>query len=232
MTISIHQPNLFPWLGYFQKIQACDKFVFLDHTINNRSESTYTKRVECIDNQYKSFFITIPIQKKESNFLPLTEWDINFNTIGFPNKILNTLFFSYKKHPYFEEVFPLIEKYFSNTETNSIVDKNIDFILSVCNKLGIQKEFMKSSSLNLTNHKTELLVDIVTSLKGNTYLSGKGGNNYQDPLIFQENNIELKIIKYNNFEYNQLNSKSFVKGLSILDCLMNTGFDNTKSLLI
>lgn len=232
MIISIHQPNLFPWLGYFQKIHACDKFVFLDHTINNRSETTYTRRVECLDNQHKSFYITIPIQKKESNFLPLTEWEINYNTIGFPNKILNTIFFSYKKHTFFEEVFPLIEKYFSISDSNSIVEKNIDFILSVCSKLNIQKEFLRSSNLNLSNHKTELLVDIVSSLNGNTYLSGKGGNNYQDPLIFHNNNIELNIIEYNNFEYNQMNASSFVKGLSIIDCLMNIGFDNTKSLLI
>ena len=29
-VIAIHQPNYFPWLGYFYKINACDEFVLLD----------------------------------------------------------------------------------------------------------------------------------------------------------------------------------------------------------
>ena len=31
MIVAIHQPNFFPWLGYFNKMIMCDTFVVLDH---------------------------------------------------------------------------------------------------------------------------------------------------------------------------------------------------------
>ncbi len=231
MKVAIHQPNIFPWLGYFQKIHACDTFVFLDHTVNNRSESNYTRRVECLNNQSEKFYITIPILKKETNFIPLNQWEINCNSNGFPKKILDTLYFSYKKHPYFEDVYPLLEKYFDFSNSNSIVEKNIEFISAVCIKLNLNTKFIRSSNLNISNHKTEMLINIISFLDGKTYISGKGGVTYQDPELFKLNNINLKTIAYNDFEYEQINSKKFIHGLSIVDCLMNLGYKKTFKLI-
>ncbi|MEC8198310.1 MAG: WbqC family protein, partial [Pseudomonadota bacterium] len=43
MIVAIHQPNYFPWLGYFRKMIEADVFIFLDDV--QFSKGSYTNRV-------------------------------------------------------------------------------------------------------------------------------------------------------------------------------------------
>jgi hypothetical protein len=230
--VAIHQPNIFPWLGYFSKIKKSDIFVFLDHTINNRKEATYTRRVETLDSNGNRNFLTTPIQKIDgSDFGPLNKWFANFEVKGFPEKMIMSLEQTYKKHPYFKEVFPIIDQFFSDLAVMSVAEANRLFILELCKRFAFEKVFKQSSTLNLNSNSTQLLVDIVAALDGNIYLSGSGGDKYQDEAIFNSHKIELVRQSYVHPEYYQLKSKTFEKGLSIIDCLMNIGFEETREIL-
>src|SRR4051812_2430296 len=98
--IAIHQPNLFPWLGYFAKIAKSDAFVFLDHVVLNPRTSIYTKRVKIISNKVE-FWLTIPLKNKPGQtFQPINEMEIdNPKFVG--DKQLKTLELNYKKAPFF-----------------------------------------------------------------------------------------------------------------------------------
>ncbi len=48
MICAIHQPNFFPWLGYFDKIKRCDKFVVLDDVQFPKTGGGWSNRVAVI----------------------------------------------------------------------------------------------------------------------------------------------------------------------------------------
>ena len=61
MVIAIHQPNYFPWPGYFFKILKSDIFVFLDDV--QYSNNSFTCRTNILENKNKSW-LSVPIKKK------------------------------------------------------------------------------------------------------------------------------------------------------------------------
>ena len=230
--IGIHQPNLFPWLGYFNKIHRSDDFVFLDHVINNRTDAIYTRRVQILNSQGVSSFLTVPIKKiNESDFGPLNEWNINFDQIAFPKKQVDSIKQTYSKHAFFNEIFPFIVFFFDENINNSITLKNMNFIKEICQKLNVSSNFYKSSDLKIDGNSTNMLLSIVKKLEGNSYLSGAGGDNYQDPNLFKQAEVELIRQHYVHPIYSQNKSKEFIKGLSVIDCLMNIGFEETEKLI-
>ncbi|MGY6562491.1 MAG: WbqC family protein [Luteibaculaceae bacterium] len=231
-VVAIHQPNLFPWLGYFAKIKDADVFVFLDHTVNNRKEATYTRRVEVLDSNKNRFFITLPIHKIESSdFGPLNKWQVNFGVKGFPDKLLTTLEQAYKKHRFFDDVWPFVVQFFSEVGENKLTEANKNFITAVSKQMGFTTKFEDTTSYSFNSNSTQLLVDIVKHFNGNVYLSGKGGDKYQDEEVFNQHNIILKRQDFQHAVYPQYKSIDFKPGLSIIDCLMNVGFTQTSQLL-
>ena len=44
-VVAIHQPNFFPWLGFFDKILCSDVFIVLDHVQFPKSEGNWSNRV-------------------------------------------------------------------------------------------------------------------------------------------------------------------------------------------
>lgn len=228
MRVTIHQPDMLPWLGFFDKISNADIWVVLDHTENNTRDSAFWgRRVQMVVNN-NPFWISVPLQKSQGNIgTPINEMMIS----NAKNKMLKTCVQSYSRAPYFNEYKYLIEDYF-NSKDMSLINRNMKFINEVIDLLEIPVKMVFSSELGCEKKSTELLIEIVQKLNGTEYLAGGGAGGYQQDALFEENNIKLV---YNNFEhpiYEQFNVKEgFIKGLSIMDCLMNVGAEGTKKLL-
>ena len=46
VVVGIHQPNFFPWFGFFLKIARSDKFVFLDDAQTQKKGGSYLNRTK------------------------------------------------------------------------------------------------------------------------------------------------------------------------------------------
>lgn len=231
--VTIHQPDFFPWMGFFNKIKNANIWVVLDHVKNNpRDASFWGRRVKMIINK-QAQWVSVPLVKpKQKHVIGVAIQDMRINTL-LQKPVLNTKISieqSYKKAPFFNDVFPFIDAFFSENDS-SLENRNMNFITEVMKALGINTTVVFSKDLDCKKSSTELLVEIVNKLHGDIYLAGAGAGGYQIDELFVDNGIELR---YNNFchpIYYQYNLTEFIPELSVVDALMNIGFDGVKNIL-
>ncbi len=210
------QPYFFPFIGYFQLINAVDLFVFYDDV--NYINKGWINRNRILINGSPQY-IQVPLIGASQNRLIK---DIELvKDEKWKTKLLKTLELNYKKSQYFSDVYPMVYELIKE-ETLTISDLNFKITRSVLNHLNISKKIMLASE-NFQN--TELkgqdrIIDICKSLEATHYINPSGGKGLYEEEIFHDNGIYLGFIEPYLMEYPQ-NSKYFVKGLSMLDVLMN-----------
>ena len=154
------------------------------------------------------------------------------NTVLWREKILKTIETNYKKAQFFDEVFPLLDNLINNPESN-ISLYNSAAVLGLSHKLGIKSnKFYWSSNLPHGGSSNELLASLTKAVGGEAYLTGKGASAYLDENIYKAARIQLIHQNFQHPVYSQRNTPEFIEGLSIVDALMNIGFENVADLLV
>lgn len=228
-NVSVMQPYLFPYVGYFQLINSIDKFVFYDDV--NYIKQGWINRNKVLVNGKETLF-TVPL-KKASSFSKINEIEIHPNLYNkWKNKFYKTLSQSYQKSDHFNKVFPIVEKVFDQ-EYDSISGMAINSIKSVTDYLGFEKEFYISSKDfpdTAEEDRSDRLIKIVGELCSDNYINNSGGKELYDKTYFKNNGVNLLFIEPELSEYKQ-DSESFIKGLSIIDVLMNNSKEEIKEIL-
>ena len=219
-VVGIHQPNFMPWLGYFYKIWQSDVFIFLDDVQFQKTGASYTNRVS-ININGQSSYLTIPI-KRDSGVSSINE--VKFLNEKWKKKVIGSLQANYGKSKFFKEnkdfIFELV-----NFSSDNLAEYNINFIKHISHKLEIDTLFVKSSEFDISSTSTQRLIALIKKVEGTVYLSGSGGDNYQEHRLYADEKIELIYNKMPKFEYHQIKTDEFIGGLSILDAIFNIGFD-------
>jgi hypothetical protein len=224
MKLAIMQPYFFPYVGYFQLINAVDEFVIYDNI--EFTKKGWINRNRILVNG-KDVFVSLPL-KKDSDFLNVNErfladtWDVE------RKKMLNRIKESYRKAPYFKETFHLLEKCIMHEDRNLF-----NFILfsvqTLIQYLNISTNLIVSSSIPIENNlKSDDKVIAICKQRGaDVYINPIGGIELYDKDRFMKNNLELQFQKAKNITYNQFNNE-FIPWLSIIDVMM---FNNKEEII-
>lgn len=228
MKVAIMQPYLFPYIGYWQLINAVDRFILLDDV--NYIMRGYINRNSILVNG-KPYKFTVPIEKASQNKL-IMESKLNFDDRD-KMKLLQTFETAYKKAPYYEQIMPMIERIVCNTERD--VTKYIyKSLLDISSYLKINTSFYISSKLEKNNnlHAQERIIEICKKMKASVYINPCGGRKLYSHEEFRKESIKLFFLdtRTENIRYKQ-NSDEFVANLSIIDILMFNDVDTIKHFL-
>ena len=223
--VAIHQPNYAPWLGYFVKLARADVFVLLDDA--QYSKNSYINRVQ-IDAGGTARWLTVPVSYSFGD--PINR--VRTSRADWRQSHLDVLKSTYAAAPHFSAVFDWLTDVCAAMRGDDIAACNEELIRCISSRFAIGERIVRSSGIPVGDLRgDDRLIAILQSFGGDVkYLSGKGGDKYQDPGKFAAAGIS---IVYNDFVhpvYGQGHS-SFLAGLSIFDPLFRLGFDQTAMLV-
>jgi hypothetical protein len=227
MKLAIMQPYLFPYIGYFQLINAVDRFVLYDDV--NYINKGWINRNQILVNDQAHMF-TIPLREASQN-KKINEIEVS-NEKVWREKLLKTVAMTYKKAPLYRDVFPLIESILSFEKSN-LSEFIHNSIIQLCKYLGIATTIIPTSSIyaNQGLKGQSRIIDICDLEKANIYINPTNGRSlYQQP-EFLLKGIDLKFIRTRNIAYRQYSDIAFVPYLSIIDVLMFNHNENLKKIL-
>ena len=192
-VLSCHQPEIFPALGYWNKMVKSDIFVHLDcvqlqeHGLQNRFLVKNNK------------WLNVPCLGGYPRIINQTK--IN-NKLKWQEKIRNVLDAYYKGSEFYEYYKGFRDIIFKQ-EWYSLIDLNMVSINYLLNEFTRKKDitFHRLSFFDVSSDPTQRIIDLCIELGCDTYLSGTGGKNYLDEESFSENNIKLIYNEYKPPDY-------------------------------
>ena len=227
MRLAVMQPYFFPYLPYWQLMNAVDKYIVYDDV--NFINRGWINRNRILINGKPTFF-NLPVSGASQNKL-ISEVSCNLNTVN-RRKMLTALELAYKKAPQFNEVMPLLEKIISY-ESEKIVPFLLNSFLLLKDYLGIDTEIILSSTIPKDNSLKgqDKLLAICKYFDAQEYCNAIGGVDMYSAEEFKARGITLKFLKSNPVAYKQFKNE-FQTDLSIIDVLMFCDIKSVKAFLL
>jgi hypothetical protein len=221
MILTAHQPAYLPWLGYFDKLHACDVFVYLDTVQFEKNSFTNRNKIKTPQGE---LWLSVPVKAKGHTSGSLATLEIE-NKENWRKKHLGSIHGSYKKAKRFNELYPKIEALYA-TDYALLSDLCWDHLRFWMGELGLERKLVKSSETPVRTTKSQLVLDLCLHFGADTYISGALGRGYLDEAAFQAAGIKVVYQDYKQPTYPQLWG-DFLPYMSILDYLCNGGEPQT-----
>jgi hypothetical protein len=223
MIVAAHQPNYLPWLGFFDRLRRCDKFLILDHVQFERQNFQNRTRVRFEDG-FK--WLTVPVVQKSRDERILDKEIANDREgrLRWGRKQYATLEQLYRGAPYFELYSPALREIFDATWIK-LIDLNLTLLRFCMSALEIKTPVVRTSELGpLEGQKSELVLNMCRAAGATAYLSGDGASrNYLDVAAFERAGVEVVWQQFKHPDYPQGRGSPTVHGLTVLDLLFHCG---------
>lgn len=215
MTLAIMQPYFLPYLGYYKLLNAVDKFVVYDDV--NFINRGWVNRNKILVGGKEHLF-TVPLQNASQNKL-IHEVKLSPDP-AWRKKLLKTIDQSYRKAPYYEVAFPLIEDII-NDPAEDIATYCHQSLTKTAKYLEIKAEIVPTSRHygNSELKAQERILDICKKEAADHYINPINGQELYDKTLFNNEGIKLSFIKRQPRAYPQFKNE-FVPWLSVIDVMM------------
>lgn len=229
MNLGIMQPYFFPYLGYWQLLNAVDEYVIYDDV--NYIKNGWINRNRILI-QGDAHYFTLPLEGASSYSL--------INQIRIANqkesyqKMLKTLQIAYGKAPFFPVTYDLVSQVFNESTDSSLLQLLVSSHKHLCDLLQINTKLLLSSSIAKQNelHGKEKVIELCKILGATGYYNAIGGKALYSKEDFLANGIGLKFLHSNDVLTYRQYKNVFVPNLSIIDVLMFNGVEQTKLMLL
>lgn len=215
MIVTIHQPNLFPWLGFFDKMACADVFVLLDHV--QFTKRGYQNRVQ-IKGSSGAQWLTVPVKTKGRYHQLTCEVEID-SELAWKKDHLRTLHTVYGGTPGYAATIAAVEELYGGSQ-QKLTELTIPGIALLAHRLGLATRLVRATELDASGSRSELLANLVIAAGGTTYLSGPSGKQYLDEDVFAAKGLRVEYHHFVPEPYPQ-RFGSFIGGLSVLDYLFH-----------
>jgi WbqC-like protein len=223
VKLAIMQPYLFPYVGYYQLMDAVDRFVVADDL--QFIKQGWINRNRLLVNGAAAFF-TVPLKRHPADALIR---DVEIDTSAgarWRRPLLATVANFYRRATSFDTVYPMVERVLDGPFTG-IADMARASLREVAGYLGIGASIVESSSAYGNAHLKgqERVIDTCRTEGASDYVNAIGGRELYSREAFLAHGIRLHFVCPDAIEYRQFHAP-FVPSLSIIDLLMfNTPAD-------
>lgn len=226
MKLGIMQPYFVPYIGYWQLMNAVDKYVVYDDV--NFIKGGWINRNRILVNEKPSFF-NLPMIGASPNKL-INEVHVN-NDEKLIAKNLRIIEGAYRKAPYYSTVYPIMEEILHSGK-ESISAFIMESFRIINRYLGIRTELVMSSCLDkdCSLKAQDKVLAICEELQATEYYNAIGGRELYSFSDFKKRNINLCFLQTSPIEYTQFGGE-FQPSLSIIDVMMFNSVDDIREML-
>ena len=225
-TLSIMQPYLFPYIGYFQLMSCVETFVLYDDVaFSNRS---WVNGNSLLLNG-KAHRFTLPLRRRRQS-TQIKDLRLS-NSDAWRARFSQTIRHAYSRAPFFEETNSLLLR---------ILQCKSEFLIDLINlsleeikiALKLEVKILRSSNLQFDRHLAgqKRILEICRSSNATRYINPISGESLYSTDDFSRCGIDLGFIRSKAPAYKQF-GEGFVPNLSIIDVLMFNGHSSRTRLL-